>query len=122
MTIREKLKELHEWVQQSYGFGELFFGVNLPYRLELMDKIMSAYATEFPDHSYHVKNEHQKHLKKALKDSKEIAVKKDAIGFVQNKYLNGVKSDEINAYWLFVQFVDGQRNGFFEKPFDEYQV
>lgn len=122
MTIREKINETHKWIQTSYDQGELFFRINIPYRLELMHKIMSAYKSQYPDHSYHVENEHQKHLEKAISDSKEIAAKKDAIGFVQNKYLNGVKSDETNAYWLFVQFVDGQRNGFFEKPFDEYQI
>ena len=119
MTIREKLKELHEWVQQSYGQGELLFGVNLPYRLGLMHKIISAYTTEFPNHSFHVQNNCNKHLDIAIKDCKELA-KKDANGFVQNKYLNDVKQDETNAYWQFIQFMDGQRNGYLEKDFDEY--
>ena len=122
MTIKEKLNETHEWIQKSYEFGELFFHVNIPYRLKLIHKIMTAYSTEFSDHSYHVAKEHLSHLENAIKDCDGLFKKDNPSKFVQNKFLNGIKSDETNAYWLFTQFVDSQHNGFFNKPFDETQI
>ena len=123
MTIREKLKELHEWIQQSYGFGEIFFRGNLEYRLELIKKIMLSYASEFPDLKYHVEKNHLHLIDASFSDTKYLAEKYgyNAPFEIQNNFLNSAKSNAARGYWSFTQFVEGKRDGFLDKPFDEYQ-
>jgi hypothetical protein len=120
MTIKEKLNETHEYIQQYYGFGESFFIANMPYRLGVIHKIIKLYITEFPSHLSHVTKDHLSYLENAIDDCNKLSKEDNPNHFAQNNFLNGIKSDETYTYWLFTQFVDSQQNGFFNKPFDEY--
>ncbi|RZJ98803.1 MAG: hypothetical protein EOO46_24065, partial [Flavobacterium sp.] len=112
MTIKEKLTETHEWIQKSYGFGELFFKGQLEYHIDTFKSILLAYG-KFADLQYHVEKEYLGLVDAAYGNIRYLSERNYSVGNnVENNYLNMVKSNMSQAYWLFFNFVQGKRDGF----------
>lgn len=105
MTIKQKLDEINQLMQTSYGKGELFFKGRIEHLVREFEMVIN-YVSSIEESLRYQNEKDFVPLAKLCRDDINRVLNLKGSGFVSDKHLNSIKQNSTNLYWTFIQSIE----------------